>query len=211
MASPGSRNLLLLVVGLSALTYWALVNGDKGGAGGRSDKNAGPDRARAATSIATASPESAIRGAFEGYRSALLSRNGPAAAGLVTEGTLAYYGYILSTAIYSEQQELIALPSEDRLMVSLVQSRLKKEVLETMSGRDLFSHAVTAGWIDSRLVRKMSVDSVLVQGTRALVDFSVDERHVGAYDLYLEKGKWKVDLMSMLYEVGQVLDSLSAQ
>ncbi|HST61718.1 MAG TPA: hypothetical protein VLK84_23665 [Longimicrobium sp.] len=154
--------------------------------------------------------EAGVRAAFEGYRAALLARDGEAALAHVADAVVEYYGEVQRLALYATAAEVRARPLPDQLYVLLLRHRIPAERLRGMTPRELFAHSVVEGWIDEESAQKLHLDQVLVQGNLAHGFTTVNGRR-SAVDLHFVRrgGAWKWDMLGVIQSMDPALRAVA--
>jgi hypothetical protein len=154
--------------------------------------------------------EAAVRAAFDAYRAAALARDGEASLAYVADAVIEYYGEVRRLALYATADEVRARPLPDQLYVLLLRLRIPVERLRTMTGRELFAHGLTQGWIDPENTRAMRMDAVLVQGNLA-TGFTTLNGQRSPVDLHFVRrdGAWKWDMLGIIHFMDPALRALA--
>jgi hypothetical protein len=116
----------------------------------------------------TADEAQMVRQVFEKYKQAVLSDNGEAAASLLSQGTIDYYGDMQQLAVCASPQEVRNQSMVNRMQVLLLRWRVPPEVLPQMSELELVTYAVNQGWIGKSGVVTVDIGDVTVSDSVAL-------------------------------------------
>jgi hypothetical protein len=135
-----------------------------------------------------------IRLLFSKYRSALLSADGKAAAGLVCSQTINWYEQIRNDSLYLEASALRQADIMRKFTILRVRLSLTGTQLENMDGKELFGIAVNNGWIAADIVRRIQLDRINVQGDQAEAYVKGSPR-TPAFHFIKERGQWKLTLI----------------
>lgn len=145
------------------------------------------------------SPEAqAVSAAWDGYKNALVDRDGEAAAGLVTPETLTLYDEWRRLALHSTEEDLHERAAPARLSALLFRQQVEAERLAEMDGRQLFAAAVDGGWVGSDIPAEVRVTRI--DGDQAYVNLIQDGRALPV-ELPLVRrveNDWKVDIARLV-------------
>lgn len=143
---------------------------------------------------------------FAAYRQSLLDQDGPRAASLVSDGTLALYQRLRDVALIGSEADVRALRLTDRLQVLLLRVRVPAAQLETMDGRALFAHTVTQNWIGKTGIQRASLGAIDVAQPRAVARLLANGQPTGeSYHFEQRGGEWCFDLLPSVEFVEQAL------
>lgn len=154
--------------------------------------------------------ETAIRAAFEAYRTALLARDGEGALPHISQSVLEYYGYVRELALYAGAAEVRARPLSDQLFVLLLRHRIPSARLRGMTAREVFAHAVAQGWISDEQARTQRLGRIGVLGNMAFAEMLVGGQR-SPVDLHFvrQDGAWKWDMLGVLQWMDTALRSVA--
>ena len=194
------RPLPLLITGLAACGFWAVLFGLNSG---DPAPTALPSRINAPLAMpAKGDRESdAVVEAFEKYRAALLEQDGAEAVRHLSSATLAMYDEQQSWAMSSSKDELNDLAPGIRLQVLILRQRIPVEELRAMDGAAVAAYAVDHGWVGKDGTLRMTIGNVALQGKRATAVASDG----GIVHFVRENGEWKFDLTIVLKGFDQLV------
>ena len=141
----------------------------------------------------------AVQSVFSAYRSAILSDDGETAAALVNRATLEYYDETRRMALFAdagavEEQSLVT-----QIQILTYRLRYPREILESLSPKQLMAYAVDQGWVGKSSVLKLQPGSVLAEGDVALMHIVVDGKELDlGFRLEREAGAWHLNLLETL-------------
>jgi hypothetical protein len=139
-----------------------------------------------------------VREGFEAYRSALMDRDGQAAADAVTATTIAKYQEYRDLALTGDESTVKALSIVHRLTVLIVRHRTDVAALKVMDGRALLAHGVEQGWVSQNSVVRLKLGEVTVLGDSASAEATSGGQPAGRFLFAKEQGRWKLDLAKLL-------------
>lgn len=140
-----------------------------------------------------------MRKAFARYRSALMAKDGAAAAEAVDTGTLAYYGRIHDLALTGTAASVKKQGLIDRMMVVRIRHDVDVETLKKMNGPALFAYAVDNGWVSASSVEKAELGKVKVTGKDAKGEFVSGGRVAPfSFEFKKEAKGWRFSLLPLL-------------
>jgi hypothetical protein len=111
----------------------------------------------------------AVKAAFDGYRAALKKGDGVAAARIVDNQTLKYYGTMKRMALTALAAKVKQLSFLDRLMIVILRLRVELDRLRAMSSKQLFAHGVEQGWISKNSVANVQLAKQRKLGENELI------------------------------------------
>jgi hypothetical protein len=154
--------------------------------------------------------ETAIRAAFEGYRTALLARDGEGALPHVSQSVLEYYGYVRDLALYASAAEVRARPLSDQLFVLLLRHRIPSARLRGMTAREVFAHGVAQGWISDEQTRTQQIGRIGVTGNMAFAEVLIGgQRSPIELHFVRQEGAWKWDMLGVIQWMDTALRSVA--
>jgi hypothetical protein len=155
-------------------------------------------------------PTKPARAAFEAYVDALSTKNGAAAAKVVTTSTFDYYERMRVAALEAPAKTVKQMGPADQIMVLALRLQLKPEQLRRMKSKDVFVEAINRGWIDSNMVARASLARLAVRGDVATGVLMKDDQDLHVeWHLTRENGQWKNDLFYLVQLVNMMLSTQS--
>lgn len=149
-----------------------------------------------------------VRQAFESYRSAILSRDGDAAASLAADSTLDYYEEMRRLALRAPRGELQDRRIIDRFTTLFLRHVVPAKDLLGMTGEDVFAFAIERGWIGEARVTRLDIGAVEVVGDTAAVEVrSSGGGEPFSFVFVREGAAWKIEFGDLL----QIADALFAE
>jgi len=174
-------------------------------AGGADAESTGGEQTAEATEPTEApegtntSPEAAaVVAAWDGYKEALVDRDGDAAAAIVTPETLSLYDEWRLLALHSTADDLHERAAPARLSALLFRQQVEADRLAEMDGRQLFAAAVDGGWVGSDIPAEVRVTRI--DGDQAYVNLIQNGRALPV-ELPLVRrveDDWKVDIARLV-------------
>lgn len=162
--------------------------------------------------LESASEELAVREAFEGYRQALIDKDGNQAASRVTSSTIDAYQDFRDQALMAEEGTVRSLSMANRMQVLLLRHRIDPAELEQMDGRAVFAYAVDREWVGKDGVVRIELHDIAVNGARATARVGVNGvTSAEVMHFRKEDGEWRFDLGPTLRRSDQVLQQLASQ
>ena len=153
-----------------------------------------------------------VRQVFEGYKQAVLSDNGEAAASFLSQETIDYYGDMQQLAVCASPQEVRTQSMANRMQVLLLRWRVPPELLPQMSERELVAYAVNEGWIGKSSVVTMNISDVTVSDSVAVAQVLKNDQPSRIKFRFLKQsGAWKFDLMPLLQVFNVAFKELATQ
>jgi hypothetical protein len=150
---------------------------------------------------ATASKEdeAAIREAYTRFKEAVQAGDGPAAASLVTQETIAFYEEIRNLALSADRERLMAARISQRFTALAVRGLIEPKELASLSGKDLFSRAIEEGWVGQERIADEHMGNVVIEGDSARVVVTRAGANTSTF-VYLQRhdGRWVIDMMPTL-------------
>ncbi|TAJ25425.1 MAG: hypothetical protein EPO68_00080 [Planctomycetota bacterium] len=167
---------------------------------------ANPAPASAPAPVAQQASTQPVLDCFAAYRQSLLDQDGPRAASLVSDGTVALYQSLRDVALVGSEADVRALRLVDRLQVLLLRVRVPAAQLGTMDGRALFAHTVTQNWIGKAGIQRASLGAIELAPPRAVAVVLAAGAPTGERYHFEERGgAWRFDLLPSVEFVDQVL------
>lgn len=143
--------------------------------------------------------EAAIKASFEGYKKAVLAKDGAAAASLVDQKTLDYYGSMQDLALNGSADDVRKMRSVmDKMMVLVIRQRMDVSQLKGMTSADLFSYAVEQGWVGSQVASNGMTDVVVAENTATATHVLSGQETPVKWQFRKEGDAWKLDLTSIM-------------
>lgn len=153
-----------------------------------------------------------VRQVFQGYKQAVLSDNGEAAASFLSQETIDYYGEMQQLAVCASPQEVRNQSMVNRMQVLLLRWRVPPELLPQMSELELVVYAVNQGWIGKSGVVTMDIGDVAVSDSVALAQALKNDQPSSIKFRFLKQsGAWKFDLMPLLQMFNVAFKELATQ
>ena len=153
-----------------------------------------------------------VRQVFEGYKQAVLSDNGEAAASFLSQETIDYYGDMQQLAVCASSQEVRNQSMVNRMQVLLLRWRVPPELLPQMSELELVAYAVNQGWIGKSSVVTMNISDVTVSDSVAVAQVLKNDQPSRIKFRFLKQsGAWKFDLMPLLQVFNVAFKELATQ
>jgi hypothetical protein len=153
-----------------------------------------------------------VRQVFEGYKQAVLSDNGEAAASFLSQETIDYYGDMQKFAVCASPQEVRTQSMANRMQVLLLRWRVPPELLPQMSELELVAYAVNQGWIGKSSVGTMNISDVTVSDSVAVAQVIKNDQPSRIKFRFLKQsGAWKFDLMPLLQVFNVAFKELATQ
>jgi hypothetical protein len=153
-----------------------------------------------------------VRQVFEGYKQAVLSENGEAAASFLSQETIDYYGDMQQLAVCASPQEVRRQSMGNRMQVLLLRWRVPPELLPQMSERELVAYAVNQGWIGKSSVVTMNISDVTVSDSVGVAQvIQNDQPSRIKFRFIKQSGAWKFDLMPLLQVFNVTFKELATQ
>jgi hypothetical protein len=153
---------------------------------------------------------SAVKKAFESYRSALLNQDGKAAVEAVSSNTIKMYQEYRDQAMTGDEQSVKGLSIVNRMQVLLMRHRIDPKLLKKMDGNEVFAYAVDQNWIGKNSVVRLTLEDVAVSGPRATAKASADGKQTGErFHFVREEGSWKLDLGPTIQATDQVMQGIA--
>ena len=161
-----------------------------------------------------ASPDEAgsVRACFDGYKQAILDRDGMKAVAFVDKNTLDYYRKMRDLSLRGNRETVGALSSINKLMVLSIRHRVPLESLQQMTPESLFAHAVDEGWIGKQSVINNELGDIAVSGASATgVHISAKKETLIKWVFRKEDDRWRMDLTSMITVADQAMKHVIRQ
>jgi hypothetical protein len=154
----------------------------------------------------------ALYDAWKAYRTAILTRNGEAAAELVAEDTFDFYEGIREKSLDTTAAELEGLPAMEQASVLEMRIHIPAATLRSINGRELFALATTMGMTGTEGSEKMSVTDATVVGVYGSVTSALDgEKTTLKFHFRYEDGHWKIKLKDLVRTTNTVFIAMAAQ
>lgn len=155
------------------------------------------------------SAESAIRGVFDSYRSALLAGDGAAAYEFLSQSSIDFYVEMRDLALTAPRAELVARSLVDRLHVLTLRYVLAPQRLESMEPVDVVAYAVESGLIGQGTLQQQGLDEITVDGDEAEATIlSEGSGTEFTYSFVQDPGGWKMDLLGVLDSANETFRDL---
>jgi uncharacterized protein len=152
-----------------------------------------------------------VKSTFAGYKQSALAGKGVEAAEYLSTNTFKYYEQMKDLALYASRDELKKLSTADIMTAMILRHRMPTKDLQSMAGKKIIIHAIDRGWIGKSAVERLSIKSVQINNNSAIAKVSNNRNNARTVDMefYLENGKWKLDLVSILKQTNSALDALA--
>lgn len=135
----------------------------------------------------------AIRATVRDYQAAILRRDGPAAARLVSRESRGYYARMRDMAVSAPEAQVRAAPLMDRMTILMYRHRVPAGQLRALAGDAAFAHTINDGWVTGMDGQDIAARAEIYgQGDRAVI------RYEGDMHLVREEGAWRLDMMPIL-------------
>lgn len=142
--------------------------------------------------------ESEVRAAFEAFRSALLTKDGDAFAGLVAEETLDHYEELRDLALTASRAELTERLLGHQIYALFLRHEFPPERLADLDGPAIAAALVNEGAISEGAVDGVRAGAITVSGSDATVEASVKgDASAFSYTFRRESDSWKIDLIEL--------------
>ncbi|HEU4884023.1 MAG TPA: hypothetical protein VFT45_17310 [Longimicrobium sp.] len=137
----------------------------------------------------------AVRAAAQAYISAAGSREGTAAARLVSRGTRDYYARMAQLAVSAPETQVRAAPLMERMMILMYRHRVPAADLRALAGDAAFAYTIDEGWVaqDAEAGGVLAEAEVYGEGDQAVIWMGGD----GVY-FRREDGGWRWDMTPTL-------------
>lgn len=150
---------------------------------------------------------------FKNYQEALLEKDGKAASKTLSKRTFEYYEQLLDQALYAGKTQLLELNMIDVIAVLASRLKIEKEQLRKMNAQDYIETAIELGMIgDSSQVTALDIASPITKEDSARAALFINKSYTGFYmQFHKEKGKWKLDIVPMMYLALGTLERLQKE
>ena len=144
----------------------------------------------------TADELDAVRKAFTRYQSALLAKDGSAAAAAVSANSLAFYDRMRNLALAGTKAEIQALDGTEQVLVLSLRVRAPRPLLRSGSPDALIAYAVDQGMISAGTVARTQLGEITLHGTEADATLLLDGHPVpgAGFRFHREGDVWNFDL-----------------
>jgi hypothetical protein len=154
----------------------------------------------------------AVQAAWDEFKEASLSSKGDNAANRVTNQTHDYYVEIRDAAITATREQLQGMSLARQVTVLGMRVRVPPSELRTMSGRDLFVHAVDKGWIGKNSASDEGITNIQVTGDHAHANATkagLTAEHL--IHFIKEDNTWRFDMMPMMKLANIAFDAMQKE
>lgn len=134
-----------------------------------------------------------VRTVFEEYRTAILAKDGETAAARVGEGVISRFDEWRNAALVADRPSLQRLSVGTQIFVLRARLELSRAELQSLSGRGLFVHAVTAGWIPRSSVEGWQTGIATIDDRSASLTLTKGTGEM-QMPFVFEQGEWRIDL-----------------
>ncbi|MDQ1292919.1 MAG: hypothetical protein QG608_800 [Actinomycetota bacterium] len=154
----------------------------------------------------------AIYDAWKAYKTAILTKNGKAAADLVAEDTFDFYEGIREKSLDTKAAELEGLSASEQLSVLVMRIQIPAATLRSINGRELFVLGTKMGMTDAEGSNRISVTDATIVGTygRAIYVLDGEKTKLKMHFRY-EDGRWKVKLMDLMKIANMALMAMATE
>ena len=136
-----------------------------------------------------------VKEAFQQYKAAVLSQDGPAAAKQLSSNSIVYYDELLSKVLHGTEAEVKALSSGDMMQVVALRYFFPKEDLKSYDGRQLYEAMIANKFTEERQLARTDLGKIAVKGNKAKGQMVVNGQPSPIFfDFKKEQGAWKLDL-----------------
>jgi hypothetical protein len=157
-------------------------------------------------------PEEAVRQTFAAYKRAILADDGPAAAALLSTGTVEWYGRVWDLTLHGSREEVEGLGTLEKLQVLRFRQRVPADELRAMSPRKLFAYAVRRGWVGKPNIAGTEIGAISAAGDTAVAKALFAGKDNGQqYRFVREGGRWLFDQLPTLQAGGEMLTAAAQQ
>ncbi|HEX6731439.1 MAG TPA: hypothetical protein VF074_15550 [Pyrinomonadaceae bacterium] len=165
------------------------------------------------TSAETAqSEEKLVRQTFVDYKSAILQRQGQTAVTLVNQATLDYYARMQGLALEGQEREVRQLTPLNKILVLSLRHRVAIDQLRMMTPNQVFTYAVSQGWIGKNSVLDSEIGGLRILGNDASAEYLKGGQRTSLnYRFTKENGRWKIDLTALTPFADQAMKMLIAK
>jgi len=138
----------------------------------------------------------AVHKGFASYKSALLAKDGSAAAAAVSANSLAFYDRMRTLALAGTKAEVQALDGIEQVLVLNLRVRAPRALLRSGSAEALIAHAVDEGMISPGMVARTELNEIELRGAEAEATLLLDGHPIagGGFLFHRERDLWKFDL-----------------
>ncbi|HEX8275338.1 MAG TPA: hypothetical protein VF615_22080 [Longimicrobiaceae bacterium] len=142
----------------------------------------------------------AVRAAMYGYKTAVVRRDGAAAARLVTRRSRDYFARMRDMAVFAPEAQVRAAPPMDRLVILTLRHRVPADELRALTGDAVFAYTIDHGWVGSDAARRPPgriEGEVFGEGDRAILREGFQDTQ-----FVREDGAWRWDMLRLFEEAG---------
>ncbi len=168
------------------------------------------------------SEEARVKQVFIDYKNALVNGDGVAAAALVDQKTLEYFGELKDLAVSADEATVRARPFVDRLLTISMRQILAPSELRVLELGELMNRAVAEGWISPQTVAQLDIGKVTVTGDSATaealslnpalsLEADSDEGAGLDYQFSRENDEWKFGFSSLVSSLNRMIEEFTAQ
>lgn len=149
---------------------------------------------------AAGAPADEVKESFRAYKTAILASDGAAVADVVTQESRDYFRTLADQALTLDREGLHQIHLSDRIYALLLRHNLEPAALERMSGAEVVSHAVDAGWIGREGADKLELGNYQVEGDVASGTILRPEGGETAFKIAFarQEGRWRLDLVALM-------------
>ena len=158
-----------------------------------------------------AAVEKEIRDCFARYKEAIMNGRGKEAAEYVDQATIEWYRQSLEWAKSAKRHEVEAMPFMDKMQVLMIRSRIPKEKVLSMSGKEFFIYGVDSGMVSKDSVEKIGgvskVSSIHENFAKTKMLHDGKEAPFG-FSFTFEEGQWKLNIPSVFLIASQAIKTV---
>lgn len=150
-----------------------------------------------------AGEEADVRAVLAAYRAAIQSKDGAAALGAVSQGSVDFFGTVLQRALTGGKAEILKMSAPAQFLVLRTRLEFADARLETLGPAEFYVKTVNAGWTPARSVADWELGSLTFTGNRATAPLVLRGKPLPnvVYGFAKDGGKWKVDLTPLFSQV----------
>jgi hypothetical protein len=159
-----------------------------------------------------ASEHEDVQMAFDGYKSAILAKDGARAAKLVAERTFEEYQNYVDWARSADRRTLESLSLINRFQVIIIRHRIPARELEKLNGRTAFIYAVDHDWIGRNSVIRTTLGAIDISDGHATAEFLIGgQKAPNRFNFIKEQKQWRFDLITVMRDSNSAFQALAKQ
>ena len=149
---------------------------------------------------ATAQSVDAVKQSFLAYKTAIVTSDGDAAAGVVTQESRDYFRKLADQALTLDREGMSRIHLSDRLYAMLLRHNLDRARLQSMTGGEVVSYAVREGWIGREGATQLELGNYQVDGDAASGTILRPDGGETTFKMEFvkEDGRWLLDLVALM-------------